>query len=361
MTAADGDEATGLAESHDERAIPAENAGAEAAHEYEEFRPVPVAPVVDELPVTRYEEPAITGAPPVAPPAYITHGREADDVTITHPRAPLTNFPQDALRTAISSPLRSERHGGAGVGDEPSGSQSPAPLAGRVGPTVGRARAAALAGFAAAAARRPSIDAGAVLARLRIDMRTVLAGGIVLILLLLGFVTGKHDTRLSSSEVLANTAPSAAAQPATHSAPPTAAARSGAPAPAAPTAAPGGTPLTLNNPQTLGSGATGFQVKEIRYGLHPNDYRIVVDFSGPSTGTPGTVIGFSDPTTMVVVLNQVASSGNTGTLPPGVVTSVTLQPSSTPGQTIYVFKLAHPVTVQASYVGGPTRLVIDLT
>jgi hypothetical protein len=114
----------------------------------------------------------------------------------------------------------------------------------------------------------------------------------------------------------------------------------------------------------LGDTGSGYQVKDFRYGQHPNDFRIVLDMdaAGSAAGTPKATVGFLDSTTMLVSIEGVVPAGSTGSLPPGsVATGITLmQPSPFPNAITYQVKLAHAVTFTAGYVPGPLRLVLDL-
>ena len=132
----------------------------------------------------------------------------------------------------------------------------------------------------------------------------------------------------------------------------------------------------LTGEQDLGSGGTGYQVNDIRYGIHPGDFRIVFDLTGAggasgaggaggaggAVGTPKAVIGWTTPTTLQVRLTGVIPAGSTGQLPATTtVNSVTLrQPSPVAGDTVYQLTVTHPLTVASAYETGPLRLVLDL-
>jgi len=198
------------------------------------------------------------------------------------------------------------------------------------------------------------------------DGRRLLAifGAATLVMFVVGIVSGRTTSpRPASSTSSAAPAPAASAKP-----------KAGQPArqPATqgPIAlspntqssqAPAGTPQ-LTGTKLLGDGSSGFQVKDFRYGTHPNDFRIVLDLEGPASGSPKVTIGFLDQTTLLVALTGVTAAGSVGQLPSSnPVTAITLMSQSPfPGATTYQIKLAHPVTFTAGYVPGPLRLVLDL-
>jgi hypothetical protein len=195
-------------------------------------------------------------------------------------------------------------------------------------------------------------------------------GAATLVMLIVGLVSGRTSTPLPSSTSTARSSQPAqaqrpaASQPAAHAsaaAPQPSAAAAQSARPQAP--APAGTPQ-LTGVKVLGDTGSGYQVNDFRYGLHPNDFRIVLDIgaAGSAAGTPKATVGFLDSTTMLVVIEGVVPAGSTGSLPPGsVVTGVTLmQPSPFPNAITYQVKLARAVTFAAGYVPGPLRLVLDL-
>ena len=200
------------------------------------------------------------------------------------------------------------------------------------------------------------------------DGRRLLAlfGAATLVMFIVGIVSG----RTTSPRPASSTAPSATAPAPAHSQPSTSQKRSSsssqtviAPNPQA-SQAPGGTTPQLTGAKVLGDSGSGYQVKDFRYGVHPGDFRIVLDLdaSGAASGTPKATVGLLDPTTLLVVLDGVVPAGSTGQLPSSnPVSAVTLlQQSPFPGATTYQIKLAHPVSFSAGYVTGPLRLVIDL-
>ncbi|HZS13897.1 MAG TPA: hypothetical protein VFC09_04805, partial [Candidatus Dormibacteraeota bacterium] len=202
------------------------------------------------------------------------------------------------------------------------------------------------------------------------ESRRLLAifGAATLVMLIVGLVSGRTSTPLTSSTATSQSssqshpvqnqpaakAPAAPAQSST-------APRASAPAPVAPV--PAGTPQ-LTGVKILGDTGSGYQVKDFRYGEHPNDFRIVLDLdpAGNATGTPKATIGFLDSTTLLVSVEGVVPAGSTGSLPPGSpVTAVTqLNPSPFPNAVTYQLKLSHAMTFSAGYLAGPLRLVLDL-
>jgi hypothetical protein len=195
-----------------------------------------------------------------------------------------------------------------------------------------------------------------------------LFGAATLVMLIVGVVSGRTTTPLPSSSTTAQSSQPSQAKPATSK---PAAKAPAAPAPsaaapkqsAAPQAPAAGAPQ-LTGVKVLGDSGSGYQVKDFRYGQHPNDFRIVLDMdaAGSATGTPKATIGFLDSTTLLVSIEGVVPAGSTGSLPPGsVATAVTLmQPSPFANAVTYQVKLAHAVTFTAGYVPGPLRLVLDL-
>ena len=209
--------------------------------------------------------------------------------------------------------------------------------------------------------------------QLRESRRLLLLFGLAtVVMLLVGIVSGRTTTPLpNNTTARSSSSPAPAQQPAssqpaanssTAPQPSAAAPQSAAPKPQASTA-PASAP-SLNGAKVIGDGGTGYQVSAFRYGQHPNDFRVVLDMgaAGTATGTPKATIGFLDPTTMLVVLENVVPAGSTGSLPnTSTVTGVTLvQPSPFPNSITYQFKLARPVQFSGYYMTGPLRLVLDL-
>lgn len=206
------------------------------------------------------------------------------------------------------------------------------------------------------------------------DRRLWIFGSAVVVLALVGLLIGKSTTlpahrtngavpnptaiALPSAPALSSPAPSAASTPA--------ATPQATPQPT-PTATPAPTPAnTAPNPnnltgaQTLGAGGSGFAVQDVRYGEHPNDFRIVYDLSG--NGSPTTTVGFGNPTTLYVIFDGTTGSGQPAQPPAGQTATAVklLSPSPVAGKTVYEITLSIAAKLTTSYLQGPARLVIDL-
>jgi Putative zinc-finger len=122
-------------------------------------------------------------------------------------------------------------------------------------------------------------------------------------------------------------------------------------------------PAAATNVQTFGSGATGFQVLRMRYGVQAAYLRVVFDLgsAGAATaGSPKVVVSFTGPQTMLVTFTGALPAGSTGVPPPGkVISSVTLL-SSANQKTVYQFRLTRAVSTVGFYLASPTRFVLDL-
>ncbi|MFI5285626.1 MAG: zf-HC2 domain-containing protein [Candidatus Dormibacteria bacterium] len=195
------------------------------------------------------------------------------------------------------------------------------------------------------------------------DRRLWLFGAVTVVLMLLGLLVGRQVTQ--TGPLVASTLPRST--PAGHATtPPTAAPLPIATAAPAPTAvvpsAP--TPQQLTGAKTLGSGSSGFSVADVRYGEHPNDFRLVFDMAFPSTvtGSPSTVIGYDGPTTIYVEFTGVLGATNIATMPHGqVVTSVVaLLMARNTNRLIFKITLSKNAPFDAYYLSG-ARLVIDIT
>jgi hypothetical protein len=194
------------------------------------------------------------------------------------------------------------------------------------------------------------------------DRRLWLFGAVTVVLMLLGLLVGRQVTQ--TGPLVASTLPRST--PAVHAATPTAAPLPIATAAPAPTAvvpsAP--TPQQLTGAKTIGSGSSGFSVADVRYGEHPNDFRLVFDMAFPSTvtGSPSTVIGYDGPTTLYVEFTGVAGATNIATMPHGqVVTSVVaLVMARNTNRLIFKITLSKNAPFDAYYLSG-ARLVIDIT
>jgi len=190
------------------------------------------------------------------------------------------------------------------------------------------------------------------------DPRLWALGGGVLLLLIIGLLTGKHVAPVSTvaQQPIASAQPSAHAHPSVAPVIPS----------VAPSVAPTPSPLQLTGTRTFGSGARNFEVSNIRYGLHPNDFRMVFDMApvsgAPGTGSPTVTAGFGNATTFYVIFAGVLPGGSTGNLPPGALATGIhiVQPSPIAGHLVYEFTLSRAATVSGYYLAGPTRLVLDL-
>jgi hypothetical protein len=124
------------------------------------------------------------------------------------------------------------------------------------------------------------------------------------------------------------------------------------------------TPQQLTGATTLGNGGGGFSVADVRYGLHPNDFRLVFDLAFPSTvtGAPTTVIGYSGATTIYVEFTGVDGVSNVAAMPPGkfVVSVVPLPMARNTDRLIFKITLSKHAPFDAYYLSG-ARLVIDVT
>ncbi len=128
--------------------------------------------------------------------------------------------------------------------------------------------------------------------------------------------------------------------------------------PPAPTAA------QLTGVKKLGTGSVGFSVADVRYGEHPNDFRIVFDLAFPDTvsGAPATVIGFDGSTTMYIEFTGVTGTAPIATPPSGQVVA-SLEPlpmARNSDRLVFKITLRHKAPFDAYYLPGG-RLIIDVT
>lgn len=195
------------------------------------------------------------------------------------------------------------------------------------------------------------------------DQRLWLFSAVTVVLILLGLVIGRQVTQtgpLVASTIPRSTPNVRATAPASTATLPVATA---APVPTAliPIAP---TPQQLTGAKTLGSGSGGFSVADVRYGLHPNDFRLVFDLAFPSTvtGSPTTVIGYSGPTTIDVEFTGVVGASNVAAMPPGkvVVSVVPLPMARNTDRLVFKITLSKNAPFDAYYLSGG-RLVIDIT
>jgi Putative zinc-finger len=191
------------------------------------------------------------------------------------------------------------------------------------------------------------------------DRRIMAAIAAVAIIFITALVIGHRST--PSSSATAGRAPAASAPAHASTTAPTAPPAPHAPAVRAPAVA-----AALPGVQTFGAGATGFQVRDLRYGQQARFMRIVFDM-GPVSGSSGTspriTVSFTNPTTLLVTLNGTLPAGTTGNPPAhSVISSVTLV-SSSGGKTVYRIVVTHPVTATGLFLSGtspPLRFVLDL-
>lgn len=210
--------------------------------------------------------------------------------------------------------------------------------------------------------RMPSIPRPGGRDHLFSDPRLGAFGAVVVLLLVIGVLIGKQTTPLvagNNARPIPNPTAIANVPPNVVATPPATAQAVQTPAPSV---APTPTPLQLTGIQTLGAGASGVTIQDLRYGSHPNDFRIVFDMSS-SSGTPKVIAGFGSPTTLYVEFTGVSPAGTPVSPNKGyVVSSVKLlDPSPIADRTIYEFTLTHAVKLSTLYLAGPVRLVLDLS
>jgi hypothetical protein len=192
------------------------------------------------------------------------------------------------------------------------------------------------------------------------DRRLWIFAAGTLVLMVIGLLIGKHVE--TSQSVAQRPIASARATPAV----PRASVAPAVPATPSPAVAAAPNPLQLTGAQTLGGGAQGYAVQDLRYGAHPGDYRIVFDLgpvgSGSPSGTPGVTAGFGNPTTLYIIFAGVIPGGAPNPpAPGGVLTGLTLLPHSPiAGHIVYQLNLSRAVKLSAGYLTGPARLVLDL-
>jgi len=142
------------------------------------------------------------------------------------------------------------------------------------------------------------------------------------------------------------------------------------PSPAAtPTAPPSTAPaITLSGTQSFGTSGSGYQVQNVRYGLHQNGTQLWVVFQlGSGSGAPHITTGFDGGQTLYVEMQGVAPGATVAQPAPGeLVTSV--QPGQVPGFTgaVYILQLSRAAQVSGYLLpGSPTgtageRVVLQL-
>jgi hypothetical protein len=194
------------------------------------------------------------------------------------------------------------------------------------------------------------------------DRRLWVFGAITLVVMLIGLLIGRQV--IQTSPLVASTIPRST--PAAHATtPPTATATLPVATPAPTAVIPSApTPGQLTGSKTLGTGAGGFSVADVRYGEHPNDFRLVFDLAFPTgvTGEPGTVIGYDGPTTLYLEFTGVDGTSPIKSMPPGqiVVSVVPLPMARNTGRLIFKITLSKNAPFDAYYLSGG-RLIIDVT
>ena len=291
------------------------DAAAAAAPAAPAERPSRREPTVDELLPPPARPSSLTGAaaPPTPPPAPAVE--EEDDWTPWRPAEPAAEAPRRRRATSAAAT--------AAPGEE-------APTAPR---TVDGRR-----------------------------LTVVLGAAIVLM-----FVVGVASARSTSPLPITSSGDHSAPPPAVSTTPQRPAVVAPAPPPAAvaPAPKPAAALPALTGTVAAGDGAPGWSVQDIRYGAHTGYLRMVLDLvpaAGAASGSPHVTLGFQDPTTLIISLDQVVARGAPGQpLAGGLVTSVSLlTPPPAAGSTAYVVKLTHPVTFTPSFATGPLRLIVDL-
>jgi hypothetical protein len=192
------------------------------------------------------------------------------------------------------------------------------------------------------------------------DRRLWVFAAITAVVMVLGLLVGKQVTQ-PRAPVASTTRPTATA-PAVI--PPTATPFPVAtPAPVV-TGPPAPAPQQLTGTKNLGTGSSGFSVADVRYGMHPHDFRLVFDLAFPNsvTGAPATVVGYFGPTTLYVEFTGVAGTAPIKAMPPGqvVVSVVPLPMVRNTGRLIFKITLSHNAPFDAYYLSG-ARLIIDVT
>jgi hypothetical protein len=195
------------------------------------------------------------------------------------------------------------------------------------------------------------------------DRRLWLFGAVTVLLMLVGLLIGRQVT--TTGPLVASTIPRSTPTLHATTPPTTAPLPVATPAPAPTAVIPAApTPQQLTGAKTLGTGSSGFSVADVRYGEHPNDFRLVFDMAFPNsvTGSPATVIGYAGSTTLYVEFSGVNGASNVAAMPPGqVVESVVPLPMvRNTGRLIFKITLRKNAPFDAYYLSG-ARLVIDVT
>ncbi len=197
------------------------------------------------------------------------------------------------------------------------------------------------------------------------DRRLWLFGALTVVLILLGLLVGRQVT--TTAPLASAHAPRATA-PAHHATTTPAIAvplpvQTPVPAPTAiiPSAP---TPQQLTSATTLGSGSSGFSIADVRYGEHPNDFRLVFDMAFPDTvtGAPTAVVGYYGTATMYVEFMGVLGASNIAAMPAhqAVVSVEALPMVRNTDRLVIKITLSKKAPFDAYYLSGG-RLVIDIT
>jgi Putative zinc-finger len=193
------------------------------------------------------------------------------------------------------------------------------------------------------------------------DRRLLVFGAVTAVVMVLGLLIGRQVTQTGRPTVATTHRPTATA-PAV--APPTAAPLPVATPVPVTTGPPAPAPQQLTGISNLGTGSSGFTVADVRYGEHPNDFRLVFDLAFPATvtGAPATVVGYFGPTTLYVEFTGVDGTAPVASMPPGqvVVSVVPLPMVRNTGRLIFKITLRHSAPFTAYYLSG-ARLIIDVT
>jgi Putative zinc-finger len=192
------------------------------------------------------------------------------------------------------------------------------------------------------------------------DRRLWVFGAVTAVVMVLGLLIGRQVTQ--TAPPAANTARPTATAPAVI--PPTAAPLPIATVPPVATGPPAPAPQQLTSVTKIGTGSAGFSVADVRYGMHPHDFRLVFDLAFPAsvTGSPSTVIGYFGPTTIYVEFTGVDGTAPIASMPPGqvVMSVVPLPMVRNTGRLIFKITLRHNAPFNAYYLSG-ARLIIDVT
>jgi hypothetical protein len=194
------------------------------------------------------------------------------------------------------------------------------------------------------------------------DRRLWIFAAVTLVVLIFGLLIGRQATQIAPLATPKVTRPHPTAL--ATAVPTLAPLPIATPAPAVTTVPVAPTPQQLTGSHTLGTGASGFSVADVRYGEHPNDFRLVFDLAYPDTvsGSPETVIGYDGATTLYVEFSGVDGTAPVESMPAGqVVASVVPLPMvRNTGRLIFKITLRKNAPFDAYYLSGG-RLIIDVT